>query len=481
MQASHALAAEPLAQTLRMEPLGLAMRYPQGWSAMEEKDSAWIVSAPLDQATGRALDSLTQIFVSVEHRTDHADAVDRLRAIASEYEAPVTYLMIGGWPALQRSVVVRKEQPGAEAAAANDQQVLIITTAIAAGDLVIRADARMPPDESAEQQDQVRAIEASMALERAGNPTAGEAEVKALQARPRLEPVRPPPSHVKPADPPQRQGLLESPRLLFEGARARSEEEEEGRPEQAEDEREEHDASEAGAAVRAINGGFASEPEVAVSTDGQKIVVAQQFAYATSNDGGLTFPTTGSFSALSDGGDSSLAFGKSGNFYEGTILKTSSALNVSTDNGKTFKFSANAFTCPTMGANQCGFTRGAPPAPFPDQEHIAADRFNAGGNGDQVYVVWRNGNGAFGISCSTNSGQNFGAAQFNTGDFPRITVGQDGFVYVVSSRAARSTCISSARASLASAFRPDSRRRSRPAYRSPAPSQGSTAATTATS
>ena len=429
IEAPFAKAAEPLAQTLRIEPLGLALRYPEGWSATREKDRAWIVNAPLDQATGPALNALTQIFVSVEHRTDHADAVQRLRGIASEYDAPVTYLTIGGWPALRRTVVIRKEQPGAEEAEANNEQVLLITTAIAAGDLVVRADARMPPDASEGQQEQVRAIEAGMTLQSAGNPAAAETEVKELQARPRLEPLRPPPSEVKPAAPPRRQGLLERPRLLLEGANARSEEE--GRPEQAKEEREEPDADEAGAAARVINGGFASEPEIAVSTDGENIVVAQQFAYATSNDGGLTFPTTGAFPS-SDGGDSSLAYGKSGNFYEGTIFKTSSALNVSTDNGKTFKFDANAFTCPTTGANQCGFTRNTPPAPFPDQEHIATDRFNAGANGDQVYDAWRQGNGNYGIACSTNSGANFGAAQFKTGDFPRITVAQDGFVYVVS-------------------------------------------------
>jgi hypothetical protein len=190
-------------------------------------------------------------------------------------------------------------------------------------------------------------------------------------------------------------------------------------------------AESSGGAARVIGGGFASEPEIAVSTDGQKIVVGQQFNFVTSNDGGLTFPTAGPFPS-SDGGDSSLAYGNSGNFYEGTIFGTSSALNVSTDGGKTFTFRAKAFTCPTTGANQCGFTRGNPPAPFPDQEHITADRFNASANGgDQVYFAWRQGNGNISVACSSDSGQNFGAPIFAPGDYPRITVGQDGFVYVV--------------------------------------------------
>jgi hypothetical protein len=58
---------------------------------------------------------------------------------------PATYLMIGGWPAMQRRVITVKEQPG-EQIPGQEQQILKITTAIAAGDLLIRAEGRMPPD-----------------------------------------------------------------------------------------------------------------------------------------------------------------------------------------------------------------------------------------------------------------------------------------------------------------------------------------------
>ena len=44
---------------------------------------------------------------------------------------------------------------------------------------------------------------------------------------------------------------------------------------------------------------------------------------------------------------------------------------------------------------------------FPDQEHIAADRFNVAAGGDQVYSVWRHLNGNWGIVCSVNSGNNW--------------------------------------------------------------------------
>ena len=76
---------------------------------------------------------------------------------------------------------------------------------------------------------------------------------------------------------------------------------------------------------------------------------------------------------------------------------------------------------------------------FPDQEHIAADRVNAGSaaNNDQVYSTWRNftptGQNAA-LVCSQDSGVTW-TAPFEIGAnefFPRITVGQDGFVYVAS-------------------------------------------------
>jgi hypothetical protein len=418
--------AEQLTQSLTIDQLGLRLKYPTGWSATPDKELTWIVNAPLQEAKGQALDGLAQVFVTVEHRPDHADAVRRLRDIASEFQGPVEYLVIDGWPAMQRRLLTLKEQPGAAGADAQEQQILRITTAIAAGNLLIRAEARMPPNVGDQIEQQVREIETSLRIQTAGDAADALRAVSELRANPRLVPMSPPPSNVKPTQTPQRHGLLETPRLLLEGAHARSEQEEllsEPRTATSEDS--------AGAAI--INGGFASEPEIAVSTDGQNIVAAQQFGYATSNDGGQTFPTAGAFPS-SDGGDSSVAFGQSGAFYEGTIFQSSSALNVSTDGGKTFTFRAFAYTCPTSSTSglPCGFTRGSSSTPFPDQEHIAADRFNAAsGGGDQVYFAWRQGGGNFGVACSTDGGQTFGAAGFAAGDFPRITVGPDGFVYVV--------------------------------------------------
>jgi hypothetical protein len=179
-------------------------------------------------------------------------------------------------------------------------------------------------------------------------------------------------------------------------------------------------------ATRILQGTAASEPEVAVSSNGRNVVVAQQRVWTWSNNGGQTFTFGGTF-PNSTGGDSSLAVGASGNFYEGTIFNNTTAIHRSTDGGQTFTVRGTAFTCGALP--QCNFTGGQ----IPDQEHIAADRVNQVGGQDQVYNVFRNGsaNPTWGITCSTDGGANWSAGNVGiVGDFPRVTVGQDGFVYV---------------------------------------------------
>ena len=176
-----------------------------------------------------------------------------------------------------------------------------------------------------------------------------------------------------------------------------------------------------------------SEAEIAVSTNGQNIVIAQGFVYSTSTDGGQNWTIDRPILPQPTGGDGSVAFGRSGTFYVATISGSSTAIQA-TNNTLTLGPPVNAFTCPaatSVNPPPCGFAT-APPnsVPIPDQEHIAADRFNAGNaGGDQVYSVWRHGGTGNGIAC--NNGQAWGGATVFAGDFPRVTVGQDSRVYVV--------------------------------------------------
>ena len=176
----------------------------------------------------------------------------------------------------------------------------------------------------------------------------------------------------------------------------------------------------------------------------------------SSNDGGGTFPNAATVG--SGNGDPSIAIGQSGNFYLAWIdINCGSnyvTFNVgalpaqtfgydctgmarSTDNGVSFQTNTvnPAAVCIGRAPGGSGLPDPAG-ACFPDQEHIAADPVNAGpGGADQVYSTWRNFNSAnqdAGLVCSQDSGVTWtapitlGASSF----FPRITVGQDGFVYV---------------------------------------------------
>ena len=208
----------------------------------------------------------------------------------------------------------------------------------------------------------------------------------------------------------------------------------------------------AGSLVRTNSGaGVDAELEVAASSDGQNIVIVNNSRdYSTSNDYGISF--TRRFNTAGSGidqGDPSIGVGVGGTFYTGHIRQpdgSAAANNVtgcateitaSTDGGQTFNLQGYAFVSPVAGA---GIT-------FPDQPHIAVDRVNLSAtNQDQIYSVWRDftpaapaatcgqiGGGFVSpaITCSTDGGATFTArVAIGNGDFPRVTVGQDGFVYV---------------------------------------------------
>jgi hypothetical protein len=189
----------------------------------------------------------------------------------------------------------------------------------------------------------------------------------------------------------------------------------------------------------------AGESEIAVSGDGQHIVIAVnalrgfQHAISTgrqivshSHHGGTdAFIASALPGALSGNRDPSITWTGAGKFYFSTMGPASNAvLGVSVDNGTSFQQ-----------------VKGTPPALCTgktcesDQPHIAGDR-RPGQN--QLYIVWhehptRNDRLFAMVGCSTNSGATwtnkiFEEATwpiFRFGFFPRVAVGSDGFVYVV--------------------------------------------------
>ena len=223
------------------------------------------------------------------------------RVSAANPRRPTTFLTIGGWPALQRRVVQARPQPGNEidddeveqerGGPAQQKQMLtpanmlLLTTAVAAGDLLVRADGSALPGRARRgrgdrhghrrEPDVPRDWQPGSGQSRTGStaPLTGPAAARRPArrrdrgpcpgARPALAAVRRPGS--------LRSGAAASPLRLVP----------------------------AGAAV-AVSGG--SESEIAVSTNGQNIIIAQGFNYARSTNGGLSF-TAGVGFAGTNGGD----------------------------------------------------------------------------------------------------------------------------------------------------------------------------------
>ena len=103
-----------LSQTLYMPEQRITVAYPDKWSVMPggSANAYELINVPAEeqQSAARAAEEqqdaaragAARIIIITEHRTDHAEAVRRLKEIAEEEESSPTFLNIGGWPALQR-------------------------------------------------------------------------------------------------------------------------------------------------------------------------------------------------------------------------------------------------------------------------------------------------------------------------------------------------------------------------------------------
>jgi hypothetical protein len=397
----YAQSPKPLTQSMQIAGNQASISYSADWSVGPNSNGQELFNVPLEaqaRMDAAAFNQVARILVTMERRLDHAEAVNRLNQIMGNTTSPANLLTINGWPALQRRYLTQKPVRGEDAE--KPEMLLIVSTAIAQGDIILRVDGYVPADAPAAIADEVEAIGRSVVFRQAGDPTRTNQEIEHLRLVGPPKPIVLPPAPLSPSrilSPSQLNVFDNSPGLITSLS-------------------------------------LQDEPEVAVSTNGRFIVVAQQCNIRASSDGGQNFSPATAI-AQCNGGDSSLAFGRSGAFYEanignsGTGTRNATIINISNDNGQTFNFQATAFVC---SAGTCGFS-----PPVPDQEHIAADRFNASSTGqDLVYVVWRRSPGVQ-LACSINNGATWTSPPsfFNemggNADFPRITVGQDGFVYVI--------------------------------------------------
>jgi hypothetical protein len=409
-------------QTLHIGGDKISVAYPNHWSSLQPTGNSWaIVNVPADRLE-TAVPSV-RILIGYIERTDHADAVSQLAEYANESRTRPTFLTIGGWPAFQRVQVIKR--PQGEGPPHPDSQMVQITTAIAAGNLLVRLEAGLPSDADEQLKELVLAVGQSLVFSSQGDAENVKQELKRLEALPRhpgvpkgiLEPVTE--EHNTHAS------VAAEARMLAAG----------------------NSLSAGGAApiltLAQVPFGTDGEFEVVVSNNGANIVMGKQSCWLTSNDGGQTFPYNGCL-PVGDG-DSSLAVGQSGNFYHAALgcFGTNCAavcpansncaeIAPSTTNGRTFGALVNAAVCPNSGSGLCAL----------DQEHIAADRSNAAANNlDRVYMAIRVSAGkGYGpgfsvanINCSPDSGAHW--SPFFTletdSDFPRVAVGSDGSFYVV--------------------------------------------------
>src|SRR5262249_52049767 len=141
----------------------VTVRFPNNWSAAKEANVNKLFRVSKDKLQNLShadFNRTPQVLIFTEKRKSHTEAVQRLKEITQEFHAPVNYLSIGGWPALQRRYTAPREQPGGE----EDERVegslvvLHLTTAIAAGDLLIRFEGRLEDTASADVIQEVDAI-----------------------------------------------------------------------------------------------------------------------------------------------------------------------------------------------------------------------------------------------------------------------------------------------------------------------------------
>lgn len=340
------------------------------------------------------LASQAGMLVIIERRRDHAEAVRRLAEIASEQPEPPELLLIGGWPALQRTFRAPMPQTGEESLQDWSLETTFTTTAIAVDTRIVRFDTMMAPDAPPDVTEESLAIAHETKIPR-GPESDSRSELRTVRKLMKAPPSEP---HQQPPHPSDKD--LRKP---------------------------DDQQAVAGVAVNVQTG--VGEVEVATN-NGQNVVVAANSGFSFSADFGATYTSGGGTpcnQTLCDG-DPSLAVGASGNIYYAwiggpTLTTLGNGVSRSTNNGQTFAFRGMAATCP--GITTCTVA---------DQEHIAADRANAAtGGGDLIYNVWRDFATIFSlrISCSSDSGTTWTAgAAIGAGDFPRVSVGGDGFVYV---------------------------------------------------
>lgn len=387
---------------------GVKVTFPTTWAASDERFTGAI--ALVTPAGGSPEKALARIYITATQYPSHDDVVRELGKVKDEAPAAPELLQIGGWPGVQRSALATlpRREPEEGEVVGESPRTMRVTTAVAAGDLLVRMEGYLAPAADSRIAEEMKAIGRSLVSPTQPTPAVLQQDMLRLRDTLRVPAVR--------------RGRAGAAGAGRAGAGAS----------------EPLDPP----AVLANNG--MGELEVAASSNGQNVVIAANSKITFSNNSGASFNLTsggtGGVNGIPFGTrqDLSVTWGASGRFYISFIgvpaapASSSLAFGTSTNNGQSFNFTGNAVVCTrAIGCNV-------------DQPHIAADRVTTA-PGDQLYAVYRNfgplagcgsgcGSNVGAITCSADGGTTWllPPVVYDAGDdFPRVTVGQDGFVYVV--------------------------------------------------
>jgi len=336
------------------------------------------------------------MFIMLEPRDDHADALQHLAELSASSDTRGTFTTISRWPALERKALEPYDVPDLDRRDDWNRRIVepadgIIrawraTTAVAAGDRIIFMHTLVHPAADPKLADEALAMGRTFALA-GGDAGAAANDVQKLTS-----------------------GAFDPPEMTFTSSAKTSS----GEP-----------ARKTTTGQPVALSGSVGEAEAAVSGNGQNIVVTGQCLPYHSTNGGTSFSSRTLPSSAANDGDCSVTWGKAGNFYIARLGPQKIFAFRSTD-GATFQ-------APTTVVTRSGVNQRV------DQPHVAADRRNSdtvnGAAKDFVYVVWRDSTQFRPyITCSRDSGATWRtsipATDLASG-YPRVAVGYDGAVYVV--------------------------------------------------
>src|SRR5262249_7640359 len=102
-----------LAQRLEVDQK-LTVAYPAGWTARQVGNLYRLFAASAEELDKGhiVLEDVASVVIHTEQRANRDDALLRLKQIEAESETPSRFVVIAGWPALQRQQIVLKPYSG---------------------------------------------------------------------------------------------------------------------------------------------------------------------------------------------------------------------------------------------------------------------------------------------------------------------------------------------------------------------------------